>query len=245
MAPTAGVVHVPATLPPVNVAETKVGPVGRTSFNTTFCAVAGPSLTIPIWYDRFEPAGTGSGLSVLVIDRSALELMAVLAVALLLAGVGSLVALDYRGGVGDAAGAARGHRQDDVVVGALAVGQCGKGAIEGAAGGAHRRRRARACNAATGERRRDEGRPGRQDVVQHHVLRRRRTVVDDPDLVRQVRTRRHRVRTVGLGDRQIGVGVDGGARRGAVVGRCRIVGRARLPWRCWRCCRCCPRAPPG
>ena len=72
VAPTAGVVHVPATLPPVNVAETKVGPVGRTSFNTTFCAVAGPLLTIPIWYDRFEPAGTGSGLSVLVIDRFAL-----------------------------------------------------------------------------------------------------------------------------------------------------------------------------
>ena len=78
----------------MNVAETKVGPVGRTSFRTTFNAVAGPLLTIPIWYDRFEPAGTGSGLSVLVIDRSALELMAVLAVALLLAGVGSVVALD-------------------------------------------------------------------------------------------------------------------------------------------------------
>src|SRR5258706_522584 len=66
VAHTAGVVQVPGTLPPVNVAETKVGPIGSTSFNTTFRAVSGPALMIPIWYARFEPAGTGSGLSVLV-----------------------------------------------------------------------------------------------------------------------------------------------------------------------------------
>src|SRR5438093_1063840 len=42
----------------------------------------------------FEPAGTGSGLSVLVIAMSALELMVVVCVTLLLAGVGSVVEFD-------------------------------------------------------------------------------------------------------------------------------------------------------
>src|SRR5204863_242328 len=70
---------------------TKVGPVGSTSFSTTFCAVAGPLLVMRIVYVTFEPAGTGSGLSVLVIAMSALELIVVCCVALLLAMLVSVV----------------------------------------------------------------------------------------------------------------------------------------------------------
>src|SRR5438445_551963 len=89
-----GCVQVPCRLPPVNCAETKVGPVGSTSFSTTFCAVAGPLLVIRIVYVTFEPAATGSGLSVLVIAISALELIVVCCGALLLAVLGAVVAFE-------------------------------------------------------------------------------------------------------------------------------------------------------
>src|SRR5438552_1852398 len=58
LAPTAGAVQLSAGVPPVNCAETKVGPAGSTSFKATFSAVAGPLLVITTVYEKFCPAAT-------------------------------------------------------------------------------------------------------------------------------------------------------------------------------------------
>jgi hypothetical protein len=62
---------VPAqTPPPVAAQDTKVTPAGRLSVTTTDCAVLTPLLVTTIEYVTLEPMKTGSGESVLVIERS-------------------------------------------------------------------------------------------------------------------------------------------------------------------------------
>src|SRR5260221_3892214 len=72
--PTAGAVQVLATLPRVICADTRLVLSGRRWYRRSLCAGAAPLWSTALWYARFDPAGTGSGLSVLAIDMSALEL---------------------------------------------------------------------------------------------------------------------------------------------------------------------------
>src|SRR2546422_11748304 len=52
--------------------DTNVVPVGNVSLHEALAAASGPLLLTVIVYVRFDPAFTGSGLSSLVTDRSAL-----------------------------------------------------------------------------------------------------------------------------------------------------------------------------
>jgi hypothetical protein len=87
--PTAGVVDVH---PAGAVNETNVEPGTRVSPTLTFCASDGPLFVAAIVYVRFVPAVTGSGESDLVTARSAAAATVVVAVAVLLAAFGSVVA---------------------------------------------------------------------------------------------------------------------------------------------------------
>ena len=71
------------------MADTKPTPAGNVSVKVTPVAVLGPALLTLTVYVRLPPATTGSGLSALVIDRSAEAVTVVLAVALLFALLGS------------------------------------------------------------------------------------------------------------------------------------------------------------
>jgi len=76
-------------VPWVGVADTKPTPAGKVSVRVTPVAALGPALLTLTVYVRLPPATTGSGLSVLVTDRSAEAVTVVLAVALLFALLGS------------------------------------------------------------------------------------------------------------------------------------------------------------
>ena len=79
--PTAGLVQVqPAGV----TSEAKVVPAGRVSVIAAEAATVGPALDTVMLYVTVLPAPTGSGLSVIVTDRSALAVTVVVAVALLL-----------------------------------------------------------------------------------------------------------------------------------------------------------------
>jgi hypothetical protein len=88
LALTAGVVQLQ---PPGELRDTNVVPTGSASLSDTVCAVDGPLLVAVIVYVRSVPAVTGSGLSVLVTDKSADVATVVLAVAELLPVFGSNV----------------------------------------------------------------------------------------------------------------------------------------------------------
>src|SRR5439155_211853 len=75
------------------VADTKVTPAGSVSRNCTFWASDGPELRTATVYVRLVPAITGSGVSFLVTTMSAAALTAVVSVSLLLAALGSVVAV--------------------------------------------------------------------------------------------------------------------------------------------------------
>src|SRR5690348_672412 len=90
--PTAGAVVV-QPLPVVTVADTNVVLAGTASVTVTDCASLGPLFTKLMVYVRLLPAITGSGESVFVTARSARVCTVVLAVPVLLAGVGSVVVL--------------------------------------------------------------------------------------------------------------------------------------------------------
>jgi hypothetical protein len=77
-------------LPAEGVAETKTDPGGRVSVTLTLVAVEGPAFWRPTEYVSSAPAGTGSGESVVVIERSAAGFTVVAALALLLPVLGSL-----------------------------------------------------------------------------------------------------------------------------------------------------------
>jgi len=86
-APTAGVILPHAG--PDN--DTNVVPAGRGSLTLTFAASLGPLFVIVIVYVRFDPAVTGSGESVFVTAMSADVATVVVAFALSLPVLGSLV----------------------------------------------------------------------------------------------------------------------------------------------------------
>src|SRR5205823_2271766 len=94
--PSAAVVQVTTWLAtphvqPVPVAETNVVPAGRVSVTVTVAASLGPAFATSTVYVSVPPAATGSGASVTAIERSALELTVVSAVAVLLPATGSAV----------------------------------------------------------------------------------------------------------------------------------------------------------
>jgi hypothetical protein len=86
-------VLVPEQDPTEGVADTKVVPAGRTSVTLTLAALLGPALFTVMVYVMLEPAAAVAG-PLLVIDRSAFAVTFVLAVELLLPGVGSEVVAD-------------------------------------------------------------------------------------------------------------------------------------------------------
>src|SRR5207237_434325 len=76
---------------PVPVAETKVVPAGSVSVTVTVAAALGPAFETSTVYVSVAPAVTGSGASVIAIDRSALAVTVVDWLAELLPAAGSAV----------------------------------------------------------------------------------------------------------------------------------------------------------
>jgi hypothetical protein len=86
-------VTVPLQLPCDVMVDTQVAPPGKVSVMVTPVAALGPLLVTTIVYVRFCPTKTGSGLSVLVIERLAAAFTVVVVVQLLLPVFGSVTPL--------------------------------------------------------------------------------------------------------------------------------------------------------
>ena len=180
-----------AQVPAVGVATTSVNPGGRLSRIVTDCAVDGPALATVSMKVTAWPGTTGSGVTVLIIDRSALAATSVLAVAELLSPCGSGVS-EVTEAVFD--------------TGAVAVGLHGADNSDG--DGFSRRQVAEvadACGAGTGRRSCGQsGDPGGGGVGDRDLTRHRRAVVGDCDRPADRGSGGHLIGRADLGDGKVG-----------------------------------------